>query len=1114
MKTYVNLHTHGVYSMLDGHGTYERYAKRVDTLGMPALGITEHGNIHGWLEFYDACKEIGIKPILGSEFYQARKSRFDRDEEERSGPASSEWEQRGPYHLTVLAQNEAGYRNGIHLSSKAYTEGYYVKPRIDFDLLSQHSEGIIILSGCLSGGVQQAIRRGDMKAAVEFAATMQDIVGKDNYYIEIMNHDIPEEMGVMAGLLEVASKIGAKLVPTGDCHYVHKEDADSHDLMLCAGTGARVHQENRFKFSGPEFYLKEYDEMAKLFPDDWLKNTLEIADKVDVKIEFEDFHFPAPPLSVSDTLEGEFDIKVWEGLKARYGDPLPDDILARAEHEIGVVKRMGFPGYFLVVAEIVNWAKDNGIRVGFGRGSAAGCIISYALKITNLDPVKYGLMFERFLVEGRKSMPDIDLDFDDRYRDLIIQHIKDTYGEDRVCQIATFTSVGAKSAIRDAARVLDFEYQVGDKLSKMVPPPILGVSKSLKECMETADIKHAYNTDADSKKILDAAMGLEGVVRQSGIHAAGVIITPDNITNFIPVMKKGEGTPLVSQWDMVGAERAKLLKMDILGLRNLGVIDICVDYALSLARNMGLDIDEIPLDDEATFAELCQGHAIGVFQLESAGLRQMAIELRPDCIDDIAALVALYRPGPLGSGMHKMYINRKNQRESVTYPHPKLADVLDNTYGIMLYQEDVLNVVKHMAGFSIPEADDLRKVMGKKLMDKVSLYREKFVKGCREHSDVDERLANKIYSDIEYFAGYGFNKAHAYSYAMICYLTMYLKTHYPAEYMAALMSTVTKDKDKLVTYLNECRRMGVSVLPPSINQSMADFTVLSDTEIRFGLNGINGIGGAAADKILESRDSTSPYYSIHDFFRRVNPDILNKATFEHLARSGALDDLLSDHVESLLDRNSSMEVLSQERHELGVYLTEHPLEGLEYTLSSVADKSILDLELCSDGEYVKVAGIITKVVPKTTKRGDQMFYLFLEDLTSMVEVVVFPAMAKEWASKFEEGDIVIISARVSKEGTDEENAVVKLFFHSLEVPELPDSLYGKPVILAAGEMVSYDTMERLMKVIENNPGSSPVFLEVDQDRLKISLAFEKTVDPSIEDVLEKLLKLGEMNESV
>ena len=1105
MKNWTNLHNHTVFSMLDGHGNVEQYLSRAKDLGMLGLATTDHGNIHSWLDFYDAGMACGVKPILGSEMYQARKSRFDRDPEERSGPSKNEWEQRGPYHITILAKNNVGYHNIIKMSSKAFTEGYYVKPRVDHDLISQHSEGIIVLSGCLNGEVSQALLRKDYKTALNHAAKMQQIVGKENYFIEIQNHGIAEQLAIIPDLIKIANHIGAKIIPSGDCHYVHQHDAHAHDIMLCVATNSNVHTPNRFSFSGDNFYLQSYDEMASVFSEDQLKNTMHVYDMIDLKLDFGDIHFPNFPIPTKESSTEYFERLAWEGLRNRYGNDLPEHIIERANHEIKVVEDMGFPEYFLVVSDLVRWAKDNDIRVGWGRGSAAGSILSYAFNITNLDPLRFGLMFERFLVEGRKSMPDIDLDFDDRYRDKVIDYARSKYGDDKVAHICTFNKTGARQSIRDAARALGHDFSIGDKVSKLVPTPVLGVSKSLHECMDVADFADLYKKDPISKEIIDTAFGLEGLVRQTGMHAAGIVISRDSLVEYLPIMQKGIDNPIITQWDMGRVEQCGLLKIDFLGLRNLGVIDQCVRL---VKKHKGLDIivDEIPLDDPATYAELCRANAIGVFQLESSGMRELMVQLQPQNIEDIMALISLYRPGPMGSGMDKLYIDRKHGRSRVEYDHPKLEEVLGPSLGIMLYQEDVLGVARELAGFSSGQADDLRKAIGKKQMDKISLFREKFVSGCVTTSQLNEDRANKIYSDIEYFGGYGFNRAHAASYAMISYITAYLKTNFTAEYMAALLTSVAGNKDKLAIYLSDCRKLKLKVMPPSINHSTEDFTVIDSSTIVFGLAAINGIGYAVSEAILSNRDLTNPYTSMHDFLRRTNPAVLKKGTLEHLAASGAFDELIDKTLDQDFGRRTELSILEREKEELGIYVSKNPVDGIWDLLSENVSHEIVELQDVNPGSRVSISGIISSFKKIITKKGSRMYKFNVQDISSDIEVIVFPRESRNYDEDFfSNGEVINIVGTLNKEG-DEENSTNKIVLNSCEKVDLSYFSGGRPIYLTSNKLITEKTINKLYGIINENTGGSYVFVDIDDGDKNLKFKFNKTTSIVIKDKLEQLIK--------
>ena len=1091
--------------MLDGHGDVSEYLERAHSLGMKGLATTDHGNIHSWLDFYDAAKSSGVKPILGSEFYQARKTRFDRDEEERSGPAKNEWEQRGPYHLTVLAKNNTGYHNIIKMSSQSFTEGYYGKPRIDHDLIEQYSNGIIVLSGCLNGEVAQALLRGNYEFALASAQKMQDIVGRDNYFIEIQDHGLTEQRKISSQLAEIAQKIGARIVPTGDCHYVHKEDAKAHDIMLCVATNSNINTPDRFSFSGDEFYLQSYEDMRRTCPSEWLDNTMHVNDLVDIDLSFGQIHFPNFPIPTKENSTDYFERLAWNGLKKKYGDPLPQHILDRANHELRVVKDMGFPEYFLVVSDLVRWAKDNDIRVGWGRGSAAGSVLSYAFDITNLDPIRFGLMFERFLVEGRKSMPDIDLDFDDRHRDKVIEYARSKYGSDHVAHICTFNRTGARQSIRDAARALGYDFVTGDKVAKLVPPPVLGISKSLSECMEVSEFRKEYSNSNESKIIVDTAFGLEGLVRQTGIHAAGIVISKGPLTEYLPIMQKGVDNPIVTQWDMGRVEQCGLLKIDFLGLRNLGVIDQCVKL-VKKNRNIDIDIESISLEDKATYDELCKGNAIGVFQLESSGMRELMVQLQPQNIEDIMALISLYRPGPMGSGMDKLFIDRKHNRSRIEYDHEKLEEVLGPSLGIMLYQEDVLGVARQLAGFTSAEADDLRKAIGKKQMDKISLFRKKFVQGCVDNSGLSEDKANKIYSDIEYFGGYGFNRAHAASYAMISYITAYLKTNYTVEYMAALMSSVVGNKEKQSLYLADCRKRKIKVLPPSINRSTEDFSVINEETIIFGLAAINGIGYAVSEAVLSNRDENRPYDSMHDFLRRTNPAVLKKSTLEHLAKAGAFDELIENVLDDDFGRRTELSILEKEKDELGLYISKNPVDGIWDLLSESVSHEVVEILELPASSRVSIAGIISGCKKIVTKKGAKMYKFNIQDISSDIEVLVFPRESKNYADDFfMDGEVIKIIGSINKDG-DEENAVSKIVLNSCEKLDLSNFAGGKPIYLKVDGSLNQSCVNKLYDIINESNGGSYVFLQCKEDNKIINLKFNKTTSIKQKEKLEEVLK--------
>jgi DNA polymerase-3 subunit alpha len=991
------------------------------------------------------------------------------------------------------------------MSSRSYLEGFYVKPRLDHDLISEHSEGIIVLSGCLNSEICQALLRNDYNFALNSAYKMQSIVGKENYFIEIQNHGLAEQRRISNQLIDIAKTINAEIVPTGDCHYVHKRDVRAHDIMLCVATNSTVHTPDRFSFSGDNFYLKSYKEMESIFNSDWLENTMQICDMVDIDLKFGEIYFPNFPIPTKESSTEYFQRLAWEGLENRYGSPLSINIIERANYEIKVVKEMGFAEYFLVVSDLVRWAKSNDIRVGWGRGSAAGSVLSYAFDITNLDPIKFGLLFERFLVEGRKSMPDIDLDFDDRHRDRVIDYARSKYGSDRVAHICTFNRTGARQSVRDAARALGYDYSAGDRVAKLIPPPVLGISKSLNECMEVQEFSSIYTKDWQAKEIIDAAFGLENLVRQTGIHAAGIVISRNALTEYLPIMQKGIDKPIVTQWDMARVEQCGLLKIDFLGLRNLSVIDTCIKL-VKVRRNLDIDVNNIPIDDGATYDLLCRGQAIGVFQLESSSVRQLMIQLQPKNIEDIMALISLHRPGPMGSGMDRLYIDRKHGRSEIIYVHPKLRKVLGSSLGIMLYQEDVLGVARELAGFSSAEADDLRKVIGKKLMDKIALFREKFVKGCETYSGLENGLANKIYSDIEYFGGYGFNRAHAASYAMVSYITAYLKTHYTAEYMAALMSSVVGNKEKLAVYLADCKKHNIAVLPPSINKSEKDFKVIDDNTIIFGLSAINGVGESIADALINSRNVTKPYINIYDFFRRTDTAILKKSTLEHFAKAGALDELVHLSKEFDITRKYELEILEKEKEELGIYVSKHPIEGMWDFLERDVTAEIQDVYEMSGGANVKIGGIITNVKKIITKKGQKMFKFILEDFTGEIEVIAFPRESRNLSdSFFSEGDIVIITGSINREN-EEEMSVVRIFFNSIDKIDATKAIGTQSINLSFNKAPSMELVQKIYDIIEPINGPINVFFSYIENNKKVTFRFKKTTSLRIQDKINELVK--------
>ncbi len=845
-SSFTHLHQHTEFSMLDGAARIADVVAAAAADGQPALGITDHGNMYGVLDFYAECRRQGVNPVIGTEAYMAHDTRFERPTRrgrlDDSG-GDTEGGKKLYYHLCLFAENDTGYRNLIKLASLAFLEGYYYKPRLDWELLARHSEGVIATTGCLGGHVLQSLLRGDEQGALEKAARLQEIFGRDNLFVELQDHGLADQKRTNPQLTEIARKLQAPLLATNDSHYVHRHDAEAHDALLCVQTGCTIDDPNRFKFSSDEHYLKSATEMRHLFAElpEACDNTLWVAERCNVEIEFgkpklPDFPLPGGFASSADYLRH----LTVEGAKERWGAILPATVIERIEYELSVIEGMGFSSYFLIVWDLIAHARRNGIRTGPGRGSSAGCAVAYCLRITDLDPIKYDLIFERFLNPSRISMPDIDMDFDDRYRDEMIRYAAEKYGRDHVAQIVTFSTIKARAAVRDAARVLGYPYAVGDRVAKAMPPLVMGRDTPLHACLEldekyedgykaAGELREMCATDPDVRRVVDVARGLEGLRRQDGIHAAAVVITAEPLTEYLPVQRKPESgqdpedAPIVTQYEMHGVEELGLLKMDFLGLRNLAVIENALDL---IERTTGArpDIDAVPLDDEPTLELLRRGDSIGVFQLEGGPMRALMRSLAPTTFDDVAALVALYRPGPMAANMHNDYADRKNGRKPVNHLHPDAEAVLGDTYGLMIYQESLMRVAQKFAGYSLAEADNLRKACGKKIRELMAKERETFVAAC-ERTGYGRELGGQWFDIIEPFADYAFPKAHAYGYGLVAYQTAWLKANHPVEYLAALLTSVKDNQDKSAVYLNECRSKAITVEVPDVNRSLSDFSV-------------------------------------------------------------------------------------------------------------------------------------------------------------------------------------------------------------------------------------------------------------------------------------------------
>ena len=1163
--SFTHLHVHTEFSMLDGASRLDELVGAAVADGQPALGITDHGNMYGVLDFYRECKDQGIKPIIGTEAYMAHESRLERPA--RRGRiddtgGDTEGGSKLYYHLTLLAENNTGYRNLIQLSSLAFLEGYYYKPRLDWELLERYSDGLVCSTGCLGGHVLQSLLRGDDKGALEKAARLQDIFGKDNLFVEIQNHGIPAQIETNPKLIEIARKIGAPLIATNDSHYTHRDDHTAHDALLCVQTGSMLSDPNRFKFEGEEHYLKSAVEMRHLFREvpEACDSTLWIAERANVEIEFGKVHLPEFPLPQGFASDIDY-LKhlTMEGAKQRWGSNLPKDVIDRLGYELKVIADMGFASYFLIVWDLIKHARDNGVRVGPGRGSAAGCAVAYCLRITDLDPIRYDLLFERFLNPSRISMPDIDMDFDSRYRDEMIRYAAERYGRDHVAQIITFGTIKARNAVRDAARVLGYPYSLGDRIAKAMPPLVMGRDTPLKYCFEevpkhrdgyraASELRDMVNSDPDVKRVVEVAMGLEGLKRSDGIHAAAVVITRDALTDYLPIQRKPEpgqdpaSAPVVTQYEMHGVEDLGLLKMDFLGLRNLDVITDTVEMVRG-SVNPNFDIDTIPIDDPATFALLSRGDTIGVFQLESPPMRALLQSLAPSSFDDVAAVVALYRPGPMSANMHYDYADYKNNRKNPDFFHPDARELLADTYGLMVYQESVMRVAQKFAGYSLAEADNLRKACGKKIPELMAKERDRFESGCAD-AGYGSELGRQLFNVIEKFADYAFNKSHAYGYGLIAYQTAFLKANYPVQYAACLLSSVKGAFDKSAIYLADARKSGIEVRTPDINVSRSDFVALSSGDeaariVSFGLSAIRNVGEGLVEQLLRERDENGLYESFHDFVERAPEQVLNKRTVESLIKAGAFDNLghtrrgllmvferiidttierrrerekgimslfgeemsgesgFSDRIEIPTLEFDKTDQLRNEKEMLGLYISDHPLMGIEYALRRKVDCTIADARERDDGAFIIIGGVITNLARKYTKRGDQMAVFVLEDLESSIEVTVFPKTLTEIGHLLTDDAIISVRGRLDRR----DDARVGFMAQKVEVLENLGAAGPRAVhIVLSASAIDEHTIDRLKGILVEFPGDSPVFFDLGGKVIKLTDAFNVSVDKAMGDL--------------
>ncbi len=1090
---FVHLHVHSEYSILDGACRIPELVAQAAEFEMPAVTLTDHGSLAGSVELYREATQAGIKPILGSELYVTDDRRVQR---------------KGFAHLTVLAESNEGYANLIALSSLGYLEGYYYKPRVDWELLSQHSNGLVVLSGCLSGRVAKALEHGNRAEADEELARLVDIFGKDSVYIEMQNAGLPIQESINPVLTEMSAQTGLPCVATGDVHYLRHEDARAHEALLCIQSGDSLQNPDRWRFETDQFYFKSPDEMAADFADygEAVGRSLEIADRCSVTMDLGRILLPAYP-----TPEGRdsFDYLVElceKGLERRY-DKVTPELRERLKFELKTIREMGFADYFLIVWDFIAFAKRNGIGVGPGRGSAAGSLVAYSLDITDVDPIRYDLLFERFLNPGRKSMPDIDIDFSVHGRDQVINYVSEKYGRDRVAQIITFGTMMARAAVRDAGRVLDIPYGTVDRIAKLIPEgPKIYLEDNLKP---GAELREAYDNDEIVRQIVDLAKPLEGLVRQDSIHAAGVVIGDRPLIDYIPLQQKGDGQEVVTQFPMGDVEALGLLKMDFLGLRNLDVIDKAVELV------GGIDLTAVPLDDGKTYAMLQDGGSTGVFQFESSGMREALKQVRPTEFEDLVALVALYRPGPMG--YIPVYARRKAGEEQVSFADERLRPITAPSYGICIYQEQYMEIAKQLAGFTPTEADDLRKAIGKKIHALMASLKDKFLEGCAQNG-VTPAVANQLWKDMEQAQDYSFNKSHAACYALIAYRTAYLKANYPAEYMAALISSVMNTKDRVPFYVAACEEMGIEVLPPDVNVSAADFAVVED-KIRFGLNAVKNVGESAVDTIILAREEGGPFTSIWDFCERVDPQAVNKRALESLVKSGALDSTgasrkgmlevleqalasgakqqadrlagqgsifdIGDDLGETLGRSThhqpisseefdKKELLSFEKEALGLFVSEHPLHGLRDVLKRTVDVPVAELESRRDGEVLTVGGLVGSLKQLTTKKGEPMVFARLDDLSGSVEVVVFNSVYGSARDLLEPDALLLVKGRVDHKQEGETKLI------AMEVAALDQTLPSNEVRLRVDARVApAGVIRELATIVRDFPGDSRVFVDVE-----------------------------------
>jgi DNA polymerase-3 subunit alpha len=1143
--------------MLDGAARVADLVAEVARQEMPAIAMTDHGNVFGAFDFYKQATNVGVKPIIGIEAYVAPESRHEKKRVQWASGGDDDVSGGGAYtHMTILAENNQGLANLFRLSSLASLEGYYYKPRMDRELLSRYADGLIATTGCPGGEIQTRLRIGDYREALRAASDYRDIFGANNFYLEVMDHGIDIENRVRADLLKLGKELKLPLLATNDLHYTFAEDGPAHEALLCVQSGSTLADPKRFKFDNHEFYVKTAAQMREIFKDipESCDNTLLVAERCNVTLREGENLLPRFEVPQGESEDSWLRKLSHEGLISRLGDRVTPTHLQRLDYELDVMIKMGFPGYFLVVADLCSHARTVGIRVGPGRGSAAGSLVAYALGITGLDPLEHGLLFERFLNPERISMPDIDLDFDERRRSEMIRYATEKYGDDRVAQIITYGTIKSKQALKDATRVLGYPYAIGEKLTKALPPSVMGKDITLGGVFDKDDPRHGeagefrtlYETDVDSKRVVDLAKGLEGLKRQWGVHAAGVILSREPLLDVIPIHRREADGAIITQFDMGACEATGLLKMDFLGLRNLSVLD---DALANIKLNLNVDVilEDLPLSDKKTFELLSRGDTLGVFQLDGGPMRALLRSMSPDSFADISAVIALYRPGPMGENAHNNYADRKNGRKPVEAIHPELreplAEILGDTYGLIVYQEQVMAIAQKVAGFSLGRADLLRKAMGKKNKEILDKEYIPFEAGMKSNGFGDAAI-KRLWEVLIPFSDYAFNRAHSAGYGVVSFWTAYLKANYPTEYMAALLTSVRDDKDKSALYLSECRRMGISVLPPDVNESNSEYTPRGK-DIRFGLAAIRNVGEGVVASIKSARESKGAFTSFGDFLAKVDAQVCNKKTIESLIKAGAFDDL-GHHRKALVavhltaidavieskraeaigqfdlfgdeggSQMSGLEIeipegewdkatlLSFEREMLGLYVSDHPLLGVEHILRSNTDMSIS--ALLDDGGvqegFVTIGGLITGISRKVSRQGSSWAIVTIEDLEGALEVLFFANTYNQYALTLIEDRVVTIRGRV-----DRREDQVRFSAFEMSSLDITSGPVGPLLISLPIASCTPPIVERIKEILRSHPGKREVHLQINdagsQTMMKIDALV--TSSPSLSADLKSIL---------